>query len=287
MKIIKSIVTLSLFLILSCTNTIENNITESTIRISITGEGVDTISIAYCLSCPGSEDTVTDELVAEGSSWEIEIPVNRKEESFFVISAKNRERVLLGSGSVTQYSEKKVLDDTAVFTSLGIRTSSAENGTADYAVNETDNSTYAEKIEAVVSDTELELNNDIFPVKHGKYEIRENSSGQLRKSGTAKSISAGRLVDTEGYFLTNGIQAADIVKNLSSDPILQTAVNTVVSESEIALDNDIFTERSEDYIIYKTKKLSITVTVDEEENRENIHWDCVEVLFVAHLPPIE
>lgn len=68
-------------------------------------------------------------------------------------------------------------------------------------------------------------------------------------SGTNTSVVSFQLNDSNASFITDNIQAGDIVYNTISGS--SATVVTVINEEEIQLNADIFTNPAEGYIIYQ------------------------------------
>lgn len=68
------------------------------------------------------------------------------------------------------------------------------------------------------------------------------------ESGTSTSVTASKLIDTAGLFITNNVKTGDVVHN----DTLGTAatVVTVDSEVQLTLNADIFTATAQAYNIY-------------------------------------
>jgi len=67
-------------------------------------------------------------------------------------------------------------------------------------------------------------------------------------NGTNSSVSAGQLVDASATFITDGVAAGDVVVNDTTGDV--TNVTSVISNTVLALDSNIFTVSPIPYYIY-------------------------------------
>jgi len=67
------------------------------------------------------------------------------------------------------------------------------------------------------------------------------------QSGTATNISVNTLEDSSATFITNGVTIGDIAVNTSTEDV--ATIISVVSETQLLLDSDIFTLFGEDYVV--------------------------------------
>jgi hypothetical protein len=68
------------------------------------------------------------------------------------------------------------------------------------------------------------------------------------EAGTSTTVTASRLVDSTGLFITNNVATGDVVHN---DTLGTSAtVVSVVSETQLILNANIFTATAQAYVIY-------------------------------------
>lgn len=75
----------------------------------------------------------------------------------------------------------------------------------------------------------------------------------LLKSGTNTSVVGNQLVDSAATFLSNGIYAGDVVTNLTTG--LVSTVSSVVSNTVLLLDSNIFLATGNSYAVFSSSKV--------------------------------
>ena len=70
-----------------------------------------------------------------------------------------------------------------------------------------------------------------------------------KQTGSSTSVVANRLVDTAATFQTNNVMQYMYVRNVTNN--LRAQVTSVVSETELILDTDIFTATGQRYIVFR------------------------------------
>lgn len=90
---------------------------------------------------------------------------------------------------------------------------------------------------------------------------RSSIDGELGPTGTNTSVTASKLVDSGATFVTDGVLVGDSVRNDTDSTI--TTVSAVDSETQLALNADIFTAGSKAYYVGDAADL-ITLYLDIE-----------------------
>lgn len=89
---------------------------------------------------------------------------------------------------------------------------------------------------------------------------RSSIDGELGPAGTNTSVTASKLVDSGATFVTDGVLVGDSVNDTDSTT---TTVSAVDSETQLALNADIFTAGSKAYYVGDAADL-ITLYLDIE-----------------------
>jgi microcystin-dependent protein len=74
-----------------------------------------------------------------------------------------------------------------------------------------------------------------------------------RATGTNTSVSANKLIDSGATFQTAGVAVGDVVENNTDGTF--SYVTAIDSQTQLSLNNDIFTGTSKTYYVWKTPKL--------------------------------
>jgi len=81
--------------------------------------------------------------------------------------------------------------------------------------------------------------------------------------GTNTSVTVWGLIDSSATFVTNGIKAGDVVKNLNTGAI--ATVVTVSSQTALIIDTDIFTSSGLNY--------AVTATINVKVLSFEVNWE--------------
>ncbi len=228
-----------------------------TVRMEVTGSGPMTTSSVITKGTHGEIVHGTEN--ADGSiepeavtlPWQYEYEINTGQSNYYYIKAESMTRDLVVTGSVDTWHEKRLYDSTAAFTAT------ASKGLIVY--NETDD--IFREIEQVDSDTDITLSGHLFAPETREYIVY--SSDYV--TGTADpGHRSGYLADASSTFQSLEVKAGNVVKN---DETGETAtITSIVYQTEVQLDEDIFTEGEEPYTIYldsgKTTEIKTDALID-------------------------
>jgi len=150
----------------------------------------------------------------------------------------------LWSGTTSSVVAGQLVDANAKFMSVaGVRVGDVVEKETDLSPNPT------ARVTAVLSETELQLDQDIFTAAGEKYRIRR---GFVHVTGTVTAVSAGQLVDANADFVTAGVRGGFVVtKEDAQGTILDYAwVTSVVDANTLQLSKDLFSAVGESYRVY-------------------------------------
>lgn len=145
------------------------------------------------------------------------------------------------TGTTTAVETGKLIDDTADFTTSGVRIGdTVKNSTSGTETTVT----------AVDNDTTVSIASDIFTATGQSYIMISGSevpSSYTAVTGTATAVQAGKLVDSTAGFSTSGVKTGDTVKNNTSSA--ETTVTAVDDNTTLSIESDIFTATGQSYTL--------------------------------------
>ncbi len=232
-------------------------------EVSIVFEVTGTVSTAGIIVRGNDNSLLIGTEAEDGTAAPEEIPLPWTSEAysytgeqnvFFSISAKNTERQEKTSGTLTTYSDDRLLDAAADFTS--------DVSAGDYVYN-ADDDIFA-LITAVNSASDCSLNRVLFAESWRTYYIFQK--GTTIASGTTTSTSAGELIDSGAIFTGKVDEDEDTAANLDTGA---ESVIADVDSTTLDLLSDIFQQLGggEHYLIRRDENPAAGTTTSTSSFR--------------------